>query len=197
MAIDFGKLNIKKIRLDSIYNLYLGMNPKEQTIALSIVGIVLILILVLPITIASSRISKLDAQVEDGNSQLRGIMREVESYDRKKMELDQLQKMIIGSFDSAISSTLESIAEDKGMKDKIDALKERPTSPSEIFDEASADVRLRRVTLKQLVDFLYAIENNKSSMLRLKKLSIKTRFDNKRLLDVSFTVSTYRLLEGV
>ena len=70
-------------------------------------------------------------------------------------------------------------------------------APSEMFDEASVDVRLKRVRLEQLVSFLHAIEDQPDKLLRLRKLSIKARFDKKQDLDVSFTVSTYRLLEGV
>jgi len=54
-------------------------------------------------------------------------------------------------------------------------------------------VRLSKVTLPQLIDFLYSIEYDKTRLLRVKELRLRTRFDNKQLFDVSFQVSTYRL----
>ena len=196
MVLKLGRFAIDKFRFDSLYNIYLGMNPREQTMALIGAAVVIILVLVLPVTVASSRIGKLEREASAGREQLRGVMRAIEKYDKRGAELKQMQSMLGGGFDSSISSTLESVAEKNGLKDRIDSLKEKAAAPSEIFDEASVDVRLKKVKLEQLINYLHAIENNKDSLLRLKKLQIKTRFDNKQELNVSFTVSTYRLLEG-
>jgi len=196
VVLKLGRFAIDKFRFDSLYNIYLGMNPREQTMALIGAAVVIILVLVLPVTVASSRIGKLEREASAGREQLRGVMRAIEKYDKRGAELKQMQSMLGGGFDSSISSTLESVAEKNGLKDRIDSLKEKAAAPSEIFDEASVDVRLKKVKLEQLINYLHAIENNKDSLLRLKKLQIKTRFDNKQELNVSFTVSTYRLLEG-
>ncbi len=196
MALNLGRFSISSLKLDTLYNVYLGMNPREQTIALVAAIVVVLLVLILPVTVASSRISKLEDDANRGRGQIREVMRAIEGYDEKKVELEQLQKMVGGGFDSSISTTLETLAEKNEIKDKIDSLKERAAAPSEIFDEASVDVRLKKVTLQQLITYLHAIENNPNTLLRLKKLSIKSRFDNKQELNTSFTVSTYRLLEG-
>lgn len=192
-----GRFSFERLKIENLYNAYLGMNSREQTMALIAAAVVIILVVVLPITVASNRIGRLEKNVVQGRKQLRDVMRAIESYDSRRVYLDQLQKLFAGGFDSSISSTLESIAEKHGMKDRIDSLKERAVAPSELFDESSVDVRLKRVRLEQLVGFLHAIEDQPDTLLRLKKLSIKTRFDNKQDMDVSFTVSTYRLLEGV
>ena len=197
MALKVGKFSFERLKIENLYNAYLGMTSREQTMALIAAAAVIILVVVLPIMVASNRISRLERDVVQSRRQLRDVMRAIESYDGRRVYLDQLQKMVSGGFDSSISSTLESIAEKHGMKDRIDSLKERAVAPSELFDEASVDVRLKRVRLEQLVAFLHAIEDQPDKLLRLKKLSIKTRFDKKQDLDVSFTVSTYRLLEGV
>lgn len=195
-VMKLGRFDIGQFKIANLYNIYLGMNPKEQTVALVVAVVVVLLVLILPVTVASSRIGRLEKDVSRGRDQLREIMRAIEAYDGKTAELKQLQKMVGGGFDSSISSTLETIAETSGLKDKIDALKEKASAPSEIFDEASVDVRLKKVGLQQLVGYLNSIENNPNTLLRLKSLSIKTRFDNKQELNAAFTVSTYRLLEG-
>lgn len=196
MALKIGRFDIKQLKLETLYNVYLGMNPKEQTVALVVAIAAVLLVLILPVVVASNRISKLEDDVERGRDQMREVMRAVESYDEKTAQFKQLQKAVGQGFDSSISTTLESIAEASGIKDRIDALKEKPTTPTETFDEASVDVRLKKMKLQELVDYLYAIENNQNSVLRLKQLSIKSRFDNRQELDASFTISTYRLLEG-
>lgn len=197
MALKLGNLNLERISLGNLYNAYLGMNSREQTMALVATAVVLILLVALPVAVASSRISKLERSVEHGRRQLKDVMRAIESYDKRKAELAGFQRMLAGGYDESISSTLESIAEKVGMKDRIDALKERATAPSDIFDETTVDVKMRRVRLPQLIEYLYVIEHEPDRVLRLNMLNITPRFDNKQELNVTFSVSTYRLQEGV
>lgn len=196
MLLKFRGLSLDRFKPSNLYNAYLAMTPREQTLALITAIVVFVMVIVLPVTVATNRIGRLENKVEGGKKQLKEIMHAIESYDQKRAQLAQMQQLFASGFDSALSTTIESQADTNGIKDKIDSLKEKAAAPSDIFDEASVDVRLRKITLQQLVDFLYALENHPEKVLRLKQLSIKTRYDNKQQLDASFTVSTYRLLEG-
>jgi Sec-independent protein translocase protein TatA len=192
-----SSLNIKDLKLERIYNAYFGMSPREQTFALVGAIVVVVLVVVLPVFVASNRISRLEKDLAQGRMQFRDVMRTIDSYNGRRAELAGLQQMLAGGYDSSISTTIESIAEKNNMKDQIDSLKAKATAPSDLFEESAVDVRIRRVELKPLIDFLYAIENDPEKMLRIKTLNMKPRFDSKKLVDVSFTVSTYRFLEGV
>lgn len=192
-----SSLNVKDLKLERIYNAYFGMSPREQTFALVGAIVVVVLVVVLPVFVASSRISRLEKDLAQGRRQFRDVMRTIDAYNGHRAELAGLQQMLAGGYDSSISTTIESIAEKNGLKDQIDSLKAKATAPSDLFEESAVDVRLKRVELKPLIDFLYAIENDPEKMLRIKTLNLKPRFDSKKLMDVSFTVSTYRFLEGV
>ncbi len=197
MAFKMGPLNLKQLKLENIYNAYFGMSPREQTFALVGAAVVLILVVVLPVVVASSRINRLEEDVAQGKRQFRDVMRAIESYNGRRTELSRLQQVLAGGYDSSLSTTIESLAERNDMKDQIDSLKAKATAPSDLFEESAVDVRLRRVELKSLIDFLYAIESDPEKTLRIKALNIKPRYDNKKQLNVSLTVSTYRFLEGV
>ena len=56
MALRLGSINLKKIKLESIYNAYFGMTPREQTFALVGAAVVIVLVVVLPVFVASSRL---------------------------------------------------------------------------------------------------------------------------------------------
>lgn len=196
MSLKFGNLNFKNFKLLNLYSMYFGLSPREQTIALVVAAAVLILIVVLPVTVASGRISRLEAELLEGKKQFKNIMRAIETYDQKKAQLNQMQQLLNTGFDSSLSTTIESMAENSGIKEQIDSLKEKAAAPSETFDESSVDVKLKKVSLEPLINFLYGVEHNSEKVLRLKQLSIKPRFDNKQELDASFTISTYKLLEG-
>lgn len=196
MAIKLGGVSLDRLKLANLYSAYFGMSPREQTIALVVAAVVLVLIVILPVTVASGRISKLERDLDDGKKQFKDIMHEIDTYNQRKGELAQIQQTMAGGFDSSLTTTIETLAETNGIKDKIDSVKEKAAAPSDMFDEVSVDVKLKKVNLEQVVNFLFAIEHHPEKMLRLKQLSIKPRYDNKQELDTSFTVSTYRLLEG-
>lgn len=196
MALKIENWSLERFKVGNLSGIYFGMSPREQSVALVGALAALVLVVVLPIAVASSRIGRLDREAGEGSRQFREIVRAVESYDAKKAELAALQQTLAGGFDSSLSTTVESLAEQGGIKEKIDSLKEKPAAASDLFDEAAVDVRFKRISLQQLVDLLFAIEHHPDKLLRVRQLSVKPRFDNKQDLDVSFTVSTYRLLEG-
>ncbi|MFA4875540.1 MAG: hypothetical protein WC690_09410, partial [bacterium] len=83
---------MKQLSIESLYNAYFGMSPREQTAALGAAAIALILIVVLPVWIASSRIGKLEQEVGQGKRQFKDVVRTIESYNARKAELEGLQK---------------------------------------------------------------------------------------------------------
>lgn len=196
MALKAGSINLDRLKIQNLYNTYLGLQPREQTIALIAAGIILVLVVILPVMAASGKIDKLGKAIDDGNSQLKNITREIDDLNDAKVQLKDVESTLAGGFDASLSTTLETLAGKAGIKDRIDSLKEKPAAPSDLFDEASVDGRLKKVTLNELVDYLYSIEEDPEKLLRLKRLQIKPRYDNKKEFDVSFQVSTYRLLEA-
>ncbi len=196
MALKVGNFSLDRLKISNLYSMYFGMSPREQTIALATAAATLLLVIILPIVMAGSRISKLERDVAQGRLQFKEIMHAIESYGEQKAKLVQMQQKLSGGYDSTLSSTVESIAEGVGIKDRIDELKPKQAEPSEIFDESSVSVRLKKLSLQQAIDFLFAIEHHSEKSLRIRQLSLKPRFDNKQEMDVSLTVSTFKLLEG-
>lgn len=135
----------------------------------------------------------MEKQISTGREQISDVMREIGDYNREKAKLSAIESQLKSGFDTSISTTLENLASQAGIKESVDSLKERPLVPSDIFDEASVDVRISKVPLDQLLDFLYRIESDKTRVLRVKQLQTKPRYDNRKLMDATFTVSTFKL----
>ena len=183
----------ERFNVQTLYNTFLGLQPREQIIAIIVVGFVLLLVVVMPISLASGKISKLEKTLQTSKEQINDVVREIADYNREKSQLTSVETLLKAGFDTSISTTIENFASQSGIKENVDSLKERPITPSDIFDEASVDVRMSKISLDQLVEFLYKIESERTRILRIKQLQIKPRFDNRKLLDVSFQVATYKL----
>ncbi|MBI2091822.1 MAG: hypothetical protein HYT75_02340 [Deltaproteobacteria bacterium] len=184
---------LERFNIETLYNTFLGLQPREQIIAMIVAGIVLIVVIIMPISLAGSRISALEKAIFTSRDQINDVVREIGDYNREKSQLNAVESQLRSGFDTSISTTIESLASQSGIKESMESLKERPLAPSDIFDEASVDVRIARITLEQLVDFLYKVEGEKGRVLRVKQLQAKPRYDNRKLLDVSFQVSTFKL----
>lgn len=92
-------------------------------------------------------------------------------------------------------SHLESLANKTRIKANIASMKPRSTPVGENYKESSVEVKLENVNTKQLVDYLYLIENS-GAFLKIKRLHVKKRHDNPEYLDATFLISTYEALGG-
>ena len=187
---------LNRINLDSLYNAFVGLTPREQMLTLAGGSVALLLLIGLPITLMGGKLSQLEKRISEAGQVQKQTLRDLEYLQKLQGELKGVEDRFSGGFDATISTTMETLAGDSGLRDQIESLKERPPNPTDLFDEVSVDVRLKKVTLPQLVDYLFKIENHPKLLLRVKQLQIKPRYDNKQLMDVSFQVSTYRLQQG-
>ena len=74
-------------------------------------------------------------------------------------------------------------------------MKPTVSTPSEVYNEESVEIKMEGVTLEQLVRYLHQIENS-PQLLKIKRLEIKPRFNNRQILTATFRVSAFTLKEG-
>lgn len=112
-------------------------------------------------------------------------------YQRRLAEQNRLAAEVKGNQDLRILSYLE----DLSRKANIDLgnAAERPGNPtgSEQVKEESAEVMVQNVSIDRLHEFLRQIEQG-NSLVKVRQLKIRTRFDNKEKLDASVTVGTFK-----
>lgn len=191
MSIKSQSLN--RLNLEGLYNTFLGLTPREQTFTLVGFAVAVILLLGLPVSLAVGKLSTLEKAIQQSRENRRQVIREIESYKKMDSQFNAVAKQFEKGFDRTITTTMEKLAQQVGIKDRIESLKERPIAPSDLYDELAVDVRISKVTLDQLADFLYRIEQHEQLILRIKQLQVKPRYGNRNLLDASFQVATYRL----
>ncbi|MGD9651766.1 MAG: type 4a pilus biogenesis protein PilO [Candidatus Dadabacteria bacterium] len=70
----------------------------------------------------------------------------------------------------------------------------RTSDSEDFYEERSIDVELKNISLKDLVDVLYKIQNA-PSFLKVSNLNLSTKFDRSDSLTVKLRVSTFRFKE--
>lgn len=92
-------------------------------------------------------------------------------------------------------SHLEKIASDAGVKPNlkyINALQGAVTGP---YEELPVELKLEKITLRQLTNFLYRLEAPQE-LIRVKKITISRMKDNSEYLDAQAQVSTFQLTQA-
>ena len=62
---------------------------------------------------------------------------------------------------------------------------------NESYDENLVEVQMENISLTELVDFIHKIESS-GHLLKVKRLRVKTRYDDRNLLNVTLQVTTYK-----
>lgn len=180
----------ERLKLGELYDRFLGLAPREQIIAGVGAGLVVLLIIILPISCASSKLGKMQKQITDHEKNVSQVVEKITEYKTVQAKMDRVQKGIRPKNQVQLTTRLESLATQSGIGNNIDSLKEKPGTPGEDYEEVVVDVRMSKLSLSQVIEFLYGIESQKDLNLRVSRLQIRPRYDNRTQFDVNFEVST-------
>ncbi len=90
----------------------------------------------------------------------------------------------------SVLSFIEDLANKENIRENITSVKPKKISLGEEFEENMVEIKMDDVTLAKLVDFIFKIETS-GHLLKVKRLRIKTRYDDRNLLHVTLQVTTF------
>jgi general secretion pathway protein M len=177
-------------------NFWQSLQPRER-LFLGGAGAMLVLFLIFKIAIDPlfKHSADLDRQIVTARRQLAELRTMQQEYQRQKTVVDSINSQLKRQQNFAIFSRLEEFAGQTGIRNKILYMKPTVSTPSEVYNEESVEIKMEGVTLEQLVRYLHQIENS-PQLLKIKRLEIKPRFDNRQILTATFRVSAFTLKEG-
>jgi hypothetical protein len=186
-----SKYSLKeRLNLDDLYQTFLALAPRQQIFAGVGVGLVLLLMIVIPISCAASKLGKLQTQITGHEKSVRQVIEKITEYKNAQARVGAVEGTIKPRSEVQLTTRLESIATKSGIGANIDSLKEKPGTPGEDFEELVVDVRMSKLSLSQVIEFLYGVESQKDLTLRINRMQMRPRYDNRQMFDVSFEVST-------
>jgi general secretion pathway protein M len=160
---------------------------------LTVVGILLFMLLIDPVlksrVLLKRQITTATRQLEELQTLQKDYVRQKNVVEQINLQLRQQQKNF------AIFSRLEELAGQTGIREKILYMKPTVSPPNEVYNEESVEIKMEGVTLAQLIRYLNQVENS-PQLLKVKRLYIKPRLDNRQILSVIFRVSIFSLKEA-
>ena len=91
----------------------------------------------------------------------------------------------------ALFSYLEKRAGDAGVKTNIKSMNPLKSAPEGAYEETAVEMRLDKLTMKQLTDFLYLVES-REDLVRIRKMSVGKMKESPEYLSVLIQVFTYQ-----
>lgn len=177
-------------RLETLWD---GLSGREKVLVSAVAALLaaglLMVAIVNPILDATAGARERVVMAEQDLQTMTRLRREYESIEGR---LRGVEARIRQNQDRQNTLTLlESLASSSAVK--IDSMEERKSPDHALYRVTSVDVELKNVTLTQVVTFLHGIESS-ARQFSVKGLRVKTRPDEKDLLDVSFAVSSFEVI---
>lgn len=167
----------------------------RRAIGIGTAGIcLLILYLVLhSFTSGTERLEKRAVQLQADLTRIENMRDEYLNSKERIIELSSKIK----EEDEPLISVVEQILLDEDIARKNFSIKDvnlRTSAPEDFYEERSVDVELKNLSLNNLVDILYNVQNAQS-FLKVSNLNISTKFDKSDSMTVKLRVSTFEFKE--
>ncbi len=168
-----------------------NLNQRER-IALGIGALVVLVTLVFFGIVSPYResLDLLDRKIASRQKQVREVQALRGQYLALQQKLNEAEKRLARGESFSLFSFVESLATRVASKENLVYMRPQPSSVKEGFREDSVEIKLDKIRLNQLVQLLYELETT-DAVLQVKNLRLKTRFEDRTLLDAVLTVSSY------
>jgi general secretion pathway protein M len=173
----------------------LGAREKLYILAGTVIVILIVLVqfAILPFWEERERVSKaIDAQEKI----LREMNAQLAEYRVLKRDMDSVQRaMAARPANFTLYSFVEQKAREAGVRPNVKAINPSRGMSSGIYEEAMADVILEKITLRQLVQFLYHADSPRDAV-RVRKLTVRKSTDSPDYLAATVQLATYQAVQG-
>lgn len=168
------------------------MSPREQLFViiggLAIVAALLYLAVLLPYR---NTLARLDSRIAAHSRQLQEAQSLRLDYLALQQELAQLERHLDNRTETSALTLIETLAVNSAGRENLVSMRpQAPVSGSRFITE-SVEIRLEKLTLRQVVELLRGVESAQTPM-QVRNLQLKQRFDNRALLDASMTIAALR-----
>lgn len=168
-----------------------NLSPRDQILALVLSMTLFAMVLGFGGYLVKRDLGKRETRIAAKVSKLQEIGQLRSDYQRRLREQQQLASRVRRNNNMRILSYLENLSTNAGLTLKGASERQGEATGSDAVKEEAAEVRIDNVSLDRLYDFLRRIEEG-NPLVKVRRLKIKTRFDNKEMLDASVTVGTFK-----
>lgn len=170
----------------------LSQLTQRDRVALLIGGLFVVTVLIFFGIVAPYRASlqRLDTRIAARQRQLKEMQTLRQECQQLRRQLAATEQRMSAGTDFSLFALVENLSVRFAGRDSLVYMRPRPTVVQHGYREDSVEIKLENISLAQLVRLLYAVETGREPV-QVKALRIKTRFDDRSLLDAVLIFSSY------
>ena len=138
-----------------------------------------------------SALNRLDKQIAARSQQLQEVKTLRAQYLAMQQQILQVEMRVKNNQDFSALTFIENLVERTAGRDNLVSMRPQPPLTQNEFIVDSVEVKLEKLSLKQVLELLWGLEGTKTPM-QVKSLYLKQRFDDRSLLDATMTISALR-----
>jgi len=170
----------------------INLTQREQRLIFGAGGIIILIAVFLIVDSLVQNYAQLNNKIENNKNEIIKITHLRNQHQETNRQLSavkaQLEKI---PKDFSVISFIEDLANKENIRENIGSQKPKTVGLNEDYDETYVEIQMDNVKLSKLINFINKIENS-GHLLKVKRLRIKTRYDDRNLLSVTMQVTTYK-----
>ena len=168
------------------------LNQRERIFVI-VGGVSLILALLYFAIVAPYRsaLNRIDSQIATRSEQLQEVKALQARYLELKQQRLQMERLLDTRQDFSALTFIENLVKRTSGRENLLSMRPQTPETRNEFIIDSVDIKLERLSLKQVLELLLALEEAATPM-QVKNLHIKQRFDDRALLDATMTITALR-----
>ncbi len=120
-------------------------------------------------------------KVEEMGNQIVQLRKQLASVDSRKKSKRPL------------FSQVENLTEQTGVREQLFSMRPQPATTQGKFKQQLVEIKLKKITLSQLVKLLHAVEY-RSGGIQVKSMRVRPRFEDRSILDVNMVLMSLEKL---
>ncbi len=185
--------NLRRLDIESIYNTFVGLPPQQQTIALVGTIVAVLLLTILPISLAGSQLGALETDVTHAQKRIDDAVVEITKYNEAKNRMTQIEQQFARQSGESLLAVIPRLATAAGVTSETPT--EGLPESFDVYEVEKVSFTVPSAPLDQVVKFIYQLESNPQRIIRINKLKITPSYQSRTQLKAEFReVSAYKLV---
>lgn len=184
-----------KSKLDSLSSAFERLSGREQVMTLFLVVAISSFVLGMGTYFVGKDLKRRDGRIVAKTKKLTELQGLRANYQRRLADQNRLAAEIKKNNNTRLLSYIETVSKQANTEIRNAAERSGQSTGSSVLKEVAAEVSVQNVSIDRLYDFLKRIEAG-NRLVKVRKLEIKTRFDNPKMLDAKVTVGTFKVSES-
>lgn len=179
----------EKINIDELFARFMGMNSKERGLTIGVISLALILLVFVPLGCATSKLGQMETQIINHEKNVDEILDKIRELKTLESKDEALAKSIKPKSQVKLKTMLAGISNKMGIElGGFGVEKEKKVGDD--FADISIDLKVNRLTIGQVTELLFNIENHPVAPMHVVLLSVTPNHSTGQTYDLDLKVSS-------